>query len=34
MLQHAKGNTGAEKFAAFIGSPKARAILEYFGFGK
>jgi molybdate transport system substrate-binding protein len=34
MLQHAKGNTGAEKFAAFIGSPKAHAILEYFGFGK
>jgi len=34
LLQHAKGNTGAEKFAAFIGSPIAHAILEYFGFGK
>ncbi|HEY4209092.1 MAG TPA: molybdate ABC transporter substrate-binding protein [Puia sp.] len=32
LLQHAKGNEGANKFAAFIGSAKARAILKYFGF--
>lgn len=34
LLQHAKGNEGAEKFAAFIGSARARAILKYFGFGE
>jgi molybdate transport system substrate-binding protein len=34
LLQHAKGNTGAQKFAAFVESATARAILEYFGFGK
>lgn len=32
LLQHAKGNTGAEKFAAFMGSPRAIAILHKFGF--
>lgn len=34
LLQHAKDNEGAQKFAAFIASPKGHAILEYFGFGK
>jgi molybdate transport system substrate-binding protein len=34
LLRHAKGNEGAQKFAAFIASATARAILEYFGFGK
>jgi molybdate transport system substrate-binding protein len=34
LLQHAKGNEGAKKFAAFIESEKARAILKYFGFGE
>jgi molybdate transport system substrate-binding protein len=32
LLQHAKGNTGAEKFAAFMGSARAIAILHEFGF--
>jgi len=32
LLQHAKDNTGAEKFAAFIGSATAIAILHEFGF--
>jgi len=34
LLQHAKGNEEAQKFATFIASAKARAVLEYFGFGK
>ena len=34
LLQHAKGNEGAKKFAAFIESDRARAILKYFGFGE
>jgi molybdate transport system substrate-binding protein len=34
LLQHAKDNAGAEKFAAFIGSATASAILKYFGFSK
>ena len=33
LLQHAKGNEGARRFTAFIESPKARLVLEYFGFG-
>jgi len=33
LLLHAKGNEGAQKFTTFVESPKARAILEYFGFG-
>lgn len=33
LLQHAKGNPAAEKFADFIGSPKAISILKYFGLG-
>jgi molybdate transport system substrate-binding protein len=33
LLQHAKGNEGAKKFAAFIESARAKAILKYFGFG-
>jgi molybdate transport system substrate-binding protein len=32
LLQHAKDNAGAEKFAAFINSAAATAILKYFGF--
>ena len=32
LLQHARGNEGAQKFATFIESAKARAILEHFGF--
>lgn len=32
LLQHAKGNEGVQKFATFIASAKARAILEHFGF--
>jgi len=32
LLQHAKDNAGAEKFAAFIDSATASAILKYFGF--
>jgi molybdate transport system substrate-binding protein len=32
LLQHAKGNDGVQKFATFIASAKARAILEHFGF--
>lgn len=32
LLQHAKDNKGAQKFATFIASAKARAILEHFGF--
>ena len=34
LLQHAKDNDGAQKFAAFVGTPEARSILQYFGFGK
>ncbi len=34
VLQHAEGNDGAQKFAAFVESPEARSILQYFGFGK
>jgi molybdate transport system substrate-binding protein len=34
LLQHAKDNDGAKKFAAFIESARARAILKYFGFGE
>jgi molybdate transport system substrate-binding protein len=33
LLQHAKGNDGAEKFADFIGTAKAVSILKYFGLG-
>ena len=32
LLQHAKDNSGGEKFAAFISSAKARAVLSWFGF--
>ncbi|MBN9380683.1 MAG: molybdate ABC transporter substrate-binding protein [Chitinophagaceae bacterium] len=32
LLQHAKDNKGAQNFATFIASAKARAILEHFGF--
>jgi len=32
LLQHAKDNAGAEKFASFMRSAKAMAILQYFGF--
>ena len=32
LLPHAKENTGAEKFAAFTGSAKARAVMTWFGF--
>ncbi|HWK04285.1 MAG TPA: molybdate ABC transporter substrate-binding protein [Puia sp.] len=32
LLQHAKDNSGGEKFAAFIASAKALAVLSYFGF--
>ncbi|HVW61756.1 MAG TPA: molybdate ABC transporter substrate-binding protein [Puia sp.] len=32
LLQHAKGNDRVQKFATFIASAKARAILEHFGF--
>jgi molybdate transport system substrate-binding protein len=34
LLPHSKGNTGAEKFAAFCDSKKAQAILRSFGFGE
>lgn len=34
LLQHAKGNEGAKKFATFIASAKAQAILTYFGFSQ
>lgn len=34
LLPHAKGNTGAEKFAAFFGSAGAAAVLRNFGFGQ
>jgi molybdate transport system substrate-binding protein len=34
LLQHARGNTGAEKFAAFCDSPTARTTLRRFGFGE
>ncbi len=33
LLQHAKGNETAEKFADFIATPKAISILQYFGLG-
>ncbi|HVU59062.1 MAG TPA: molybdate ABC transporter substrate-binding protein [Puia sp.] len=33
LLAHAKENEGAKKFAAFIESARARAILKHFGFG-
>jgi molybdate transport system substrate-binding protein len=33
LLQHAKGNAGAEKFSDFVGTPKAISILNYFGLG-
>lgn len=33
LLQHAKGNAGAEQFSDFMGTPKAAAILKYFGLG-
>jgi molybdate transport system substrate-binding protein len=33
LLQHAKGNEEAKKFSDFIGTPKAIAILKYFGLG-
>ena len=32
LLQHARGNTGAATFAAFISSPKAKSVMSYFGF--
>jgi len=32
LLQHARNNTGAEKFAAFMATPTAIAILKKFGF--
>jgi molybdate transport system substrate-binding protein len=34
LLQHAKDNAGAEKFAGFINSAKAGTILKYFGFSQ
>ncbi|GGA91825.1 molybdate ABC transporter substrate-binding protein [Puia dinghuensis] len=34
LLPHAKGNTGAEQFAAFIGTPTVTSILKSFGFGQ
>ncbi len=34
LLQHAKGNADAEKFAAWITTPIATAILQHFGFAK
>jgi molybdate transport system substrate-binding protein len=33
LLQHARGNAGAEKFSDFIGTQKAVSILRYFGLG-
>lgn len=33
ILQHAKGNDTAKKFADFIGTPKAISILKHFGLG-
>jgi molybdate transport system substrate-binding protein len=33
LLQHAKGNDTAKKFADFIGAPTAISILKYFGLG-
>jgi len=33
LLQHAKGNDGAERFSDFISTPKAISILKYFGLG-
>lgn len=33
LLQHAKGNAGADRFSDFIGSAEAAAILKYYGFG-
>jgi molybdate transport system substrate-binding protein len=33
LLQHAKGNDGAQKFADFTGTAKAVSILKYFGLG-
>jgi molybdate transport system substrate-binding protein len=34
VLSHAKGNEAAKKFADFVQSEPARAILKYFGFGE
>jgi molybdate transport system substrate-binding protein len=34
LLPHAKGNSGAEQFAAFFDSPAAGSILRAFGFGQ
>lgn len=34
LLPHAKGNAGAEKFATFCESAKARLTLRHFGFGE
>ena len=31
LLSHARGNANAQKFADYIGSAKARAVLKYFG---
>ncbi len=33
LLQHAKGNAGAQRFSDFIGTSKATSILKYFGLG-
>lgn len=33
LLQHAKGNAGAEQFSDFMSAPKAAAILKFFGLG-
>jgi molybdate transport system substrate-binding protein len=33
LLQHARGNTGAEKFSDFMATAKAISILNYFGLG-
>jgi molybdate transport system substrate-binding protein len=33
ILQHAQGNAGAVSFSGFIRSPKAIAIMKYFGYG-
>lgn len=34
LLPHAKGNTGAEKFAGFFSSPATASLLQKFGFGQ
>jgi molybdate transport system substrate-binding protein len=33
LLQHAKGNAGAQRFSDFMGTAKAVSILKYFGLG-